>query len=71
MNPNKVYGYFQLIIVAVYIALGFALLTVPALKDKLGDFQRIGLAVILLLYAGYRGYIIYSKYFSARNNERE
>jgi hypothetical protein len=66
---SKLVGLLQLAFAGVYIAAGFLLLLLPALEEKMDSTKRIALAVILMLYAGYRCFYVYRKYFSAKNNE--
>ena len=70
MNGNKIFGYMQFAFVAMYLFMGFALLTFPAFKEKFPDNLRIGFAVVLLAFAGYRAYMAYTKYFSPRARRR-
>ncbi len=63
MKADKMVGYLQMVFVALYIIIGFLLLS-PILAEKINSGSRIGFGIILLFYGGYRGYVTYRKYFS-------
>jgi hypothetical protein len=64
-NFRNIYGrvtqILGFVMIVVYITLGVVLLTVPGFYADFNGVTRYMLGVLLILYAGYRGYrVVYS-----------
>lgn len=62
MRPGTGYQYVQIGFVIIYLIAGFALLLVPGFQEKMTDSARYAFAIILLVYAGYRGITVYNNF---------
>jgi hypothetical protein len=62
VKPGRIYSLVQLGFVVLYVAMGFALLLHPAFKERFGETASIGIGIVLLAYAGYRGFTLYRNF---------
>lgn len=64
---NKISHYFGFAMVAVYVALGLLFLFTEAAAD-IFPYYRTEVGIVMLIYSGYRSFMIYRKIKKAKQN---